>query len=144
MPLDEIGTVLSAPDVETRTRHITAHLSRLEHELGPGGVFADGLFTEHRGEVTVFVPCDAPVRPVGRVRPLVVPATELAVIEHHGPPSEVDRSYGALAAYVARHALAVDGPMREYYLVGRRESADDSRWRTEVGWPVFGTAAAGP
>lgn len=210
MPLEEIRTVLTAPDVETRNRHITAHLSRLEEELGrtqravatlhdlltpppsgaaaaigvrsvaavqaatvtetvdaedcaawfqgalgelfatvagqgrretghPGGVFADELFTNHRGEATVFVPCDAPIRPVGRVGPLVVPAMELAVIEHCGPPSEVDRAYGALAAYVARHALAVDGPIREYYLVGPRETADTSLWRTEVCWPVFGT-----
>jgi DNA-binding transcriptional MerR regulator len=215
MPLDEIRTVLTAPDAATRGRHLTAHLSRLEEELGrtqravatlrdllapppsgataaiglrsvgavraaavtetvdaedcaawfqgalgelfatmagqglretgrPGGVFADELFTRHRGAATVFVPCQAPIRPVGRVRPLVVPATELAVIEHSGPPSEVDRAYGALAAYVARHALAVDGPIREYYLVGRRETADADQWRTEVCWPVFGTGPEPP
>ncbi|MGN5377357.1 hypothetical protein ACQ4WX_05480 [Streptomyces lasalocidi] len=47
-----------------------------------------------------------------------MPPAELAVIEHCGPPSEVDRAYGTLASYVARHALAVQGPMREYYLHG--------------------------
>ncbi|MGJ5752202.1 GyrI-like domain-containing protein [Streptomyces puniciscabiei] len=102
-------------------------------------MFADELFTRHRGRVTVFVPCDAPVRPVGRVRPPAVPAVELAVVEHCGPPSEVDRAYGALAAYVARHALTVDGPIREYYLVGLRDTSDSSRWRTEICWPVFHT-----
>ncbi|WP_225100057.1 MerR family transcriptional regulator [Streptomyces sp. CoH27] len=210
MPLDDIRAVLTAPDVESRNRQITAHLSRLEEQLGrtrravtalrdllapppgvaaaaiglrsvpavqaagvtetvdagdcaawcqgalgelcatvagqglretghPGGVFADELFTSHRGQATVFVPCTGPVRPVGRVRPHMVPAMELAVIEHCGPPSEVDRAYGTLAAYVARHALAVSGPIREYYLVGRRETADSGRWRTEVCWPVFRT-----
>ncbi|MEU6509024.1 MerR family transcriptional regulator [Streptomyces sp. NPDC046942] len=210
MPLDDIRAVLTAPDVESRNRQITAHLSRLEEQLGrtrravtalrdllapppgaaaaaiglrsvpavqaagvtetvdagdcaawcqgalgelcatvagqglretghPGGVFADELFTSHRGQATVFVPCAGPVRPVGRVRPLMVPAMELAVIEHCGPPTEVDRAYGTLAAYVARHALAVSGPIREYYLVGRRETADSGRWRTEVCWPVFRT-----
>jgi len=29
--------------------------------------------------------------------------------------------------------------MREYYLVGQRETADATRWRTEIGWPVFRT-----
>lgn len=102
-----------------------------------GGIFADDLFTHHRGRATVFVPCVGPVRPIGRVVPLTVPAVELAVIAHTGPPADVDRAYGTLAAYVARHALTVDGPIREYYLVGRCDTADTSRWRTEIGWPVF-------
>ncbi|MBO2437266.1 MerR family transcriptional regulator [Actinomadura nitritigenes] len=107
-----------------------------------GGVFADEVYTRHRGEMTIFVPCAGTVRPMGRVVPHEVPAAELAVITHHGPPAEADRSYGLLAAYVSRHALAVDGPMREYYLVGRRDTPDSSRWRTEIGWPVFQTAPA--
>ena len=67
------------------------------------------------------------------------PAAELAVITHAGPPGDSDRAYGTLAAYVTNHALAADGPMREYYLVGQRDTADASRWRTEIGWPVFRT-----
>jgi effector-binding domain-containing protein len=79
---------------------------------------------------------------MGRVTGLEVPAAELAVIEHAGPPADVDRAYGTLAAYVARHALAVEGPIREYYLVGQHETADTSQWRTEIGWPIFQTATA--
>ena len=41
-----------------------------------------------------------------------------------GTAADVDRAYGTLAAYVARHALAVEGPIREYYLVGQHETAD--------------------
>jgi DNA-binding transcriptional MerR regulator len=208
MPLEEIRTVMDAPDVGTRNRHIAAHLNRLEEELGrtqravaslrdllapgedvavpdislraaptvtaaavtdtvamqdgaawmqgalgelyatvagqglaqtgpAGGLFTDPVFTAHLGEVTIFVPCDGPVRPLGRVRPTTVPAAELAVIEHTGPPIESDRAYGALATYVGRHALAVQGPIREYYVVGQRDTADVTQWRTEVCWPVF-------
>ncbi|MEU4932257.1 MerR family transcriptional regulator [Streptomyces yokosukanensis] len=215
MPLEEIRTVLASSDVPTRNRHISAHLQRLEEELGrtqravsalrdllsppayrdspgielrsvgavqaaaitatveaqdvgawfqgalgelfatlasqelpetghAGGVYADELFTLHRGRATVFVPCDGPVRPVGRVEPVLVPPAELAVIEHCGPPSEVDRAYGTLATYVARHALAVDGPIREYYLVSRRHCPDSALWRTEIGWPVFRTGVTDP
>jgi DNA-binding transcriptional MerR regulator/AcrR family transcriptional regulator len=107
----------------------------------PGGIFADEVFTHHRGRATIFVPCAGPIRPTGRVAALIVPAVELAVIEHAGSPAEVDRAYGTLAAWVARHALAVDGPIREYYLVGQRDTADVSRWRTEIGWPVFRTGS---
>jgi DNA-binding transcriptional MerR regulator len=216
MPLDEIQGVLSAPDLSTRNERITAHLCRLERDLGrtqsaiaslrdllappsaegaharielrgvpavpaaaitgtvsaeesaawlqgalgelratlaaqngaareavggpAGGIYADEVFTRHRGQVTIFVPCAGPVRPMGRVTSLVIPAAELAVIEHHGPPDDVDRAYGTLAAYVARHALAIDGPIREYYLIGQRDTPDTSRWRTEIGWPIFRTS----
>ena len=110
---------------------------------GPaGGIFADEVFTQHRGQVTIYVPCPERVRPMGRVMPLLVPSAELAIIEHRGPPADVDRAYGTLATYVARHALAVDGPIREHYLVGQHDTPDATRWRTEVGWPIFRTSAA--
>ncbi len=35
-----------------------------------------------------------------------MPAAELGVIVHDGTPAEIDRAYGALATYVADHALA--------------------------------------
>ncbi len=71
---------------------------------------------------------------------MVVPAVELATTVHAGSHDDIDRAYGALAAYVAAHALAVDGPIREYYLVGRHDTPDDAAWRTEIGWPIFHTA----
>jgi DNA-binding transcriptional MerR regulator len=107
---------------------------------GPGGgIFATDLFAHDRGQATLFVPCRTPVRPVGRVTLLTVPAVELATIVHHGPHTGIDRAYGALASYVTQHALAVDGPIREYYLTDRRGTADEAQWRTEIGWPIFHT-----
>ena len=105
---------------------------------GPaGGIFADEIFTEERGKATVYLPCNGEVQAMGRTAARTVPAAELAIIEHHGPHVDVDRSYGALATYVARHALAVDGPIREFYPVARHETPDESQWRTEIGWPIF-------
>jgi DNA-binding transcriptional MerR regulator len=116
-------------------QHVTAD--------GPaGGVYATDLFTQERGEATVFVPCARTVRPVGRVAQVVVPAAELAVIVHAGPESEADRSYGVLASHVARRAIGVDGPIREYYLTSPEDTPDESAWRTEICWPIFRTAAA--
>lgn len=110
---------------------------------GPaGGIFASDLFAHERGEATVFVPCAQPVRDTGRVEPVVVPAAELAIIVHEGPPSGIDRAYGSLGAYVAEHALGVDGPIREYYAAGSHDTPDQSQWRTEVGWPIFRTSPA--
>lgn len=110
---------------------------------GPaGGIFAGELFTDERGQATVFVPTASEVPRLGRVEPVLVPAAELAVTEHRGSLADVDRAYGALAAYVASHELRVDGPIREYYLVGRQDTADENAWRTEICWPIFSTGAA--
>jgi DNA-binding transcriptional MerR regulator/effector-binding domain-containing protein len=208
MPLEEIRTLLSAPDVRTRNKLIAAHLTHLESELAktqdavaslrnllerpaspanigrrkadqtdaaaisemvavkdalswyqgalgelsavlpaqgktatgtPGGIFSNAIFSHARGEGTVFIPCKGAVRPVGRVTPRVIPAVELATIVHEGSHANIDLAYGSLAAYVTRHALAVDGPLREYYLVGPQDTPDQSKWRTEIGWPIFHT-----
>jgi effector-binding domain-containing protein len=108
-----------------------------------GGIFAGDLFTHERGDATVFVPCAEPVRPVGRVVPLTVPAVEIAVITHHGSHQDIDLAYGALGAYVAEHALGVDGPLRELYVVGSHQTADQALWHTEIGWPIFHTGPIG-
>ena len=133
MPLEEIHAVLSAPDPQTRSRLISAHLARLEASLartqdavaalrgllerppaaapvrhrhaaavsaaaitevvdvvrvlawyqgalaelhatlaaqhiaatGPsGGIYQTEIFTDERGEATIFLPCQAPPRPM--------------------------------------------------------------------------------
>jgi DNA-binding transcriptional MerR regulator len=208
MPLEDIGSVLRAPDPAVRSELIAAHLARLEETLAetqravaslrdllehpslspviahrrvpatqaaaitstvdvgdleawyhgavgelvatlsaqgvpasgpPGGIYANEVFTEERGGAALFVPVTGEVRSVGRVTPISVPGAELAVITHHGSHNDLDRAYGALAAYVTEHAVAVDGLIREYYVVGPQDTNDDSTWRTEVGWPIFET-----
>lgn len=107
---------------------------------GPaGGVFSNELFAEGNGLATIFVPCAPSPRSMGRVAPQLVPPADLAVAVHAGPHTDIDRAYGALGTYVTRHALAVEGPIREYYLVGPADTTDETLWRTEVGWPIFQT-----
>jgi DNA-binding transcriptional MerR regulator len=208
MPLNEIRSVLSAPDVKARNDLIAAHLKRLESDLArtqtavaslrnllehptpaieigrrkmdritaaaisevvdikdalswylgalgelraallaqrmtptgiTGGIFSNALFSHARGEATVFIPCDGAVRSIGRVAPRIMPPVELATLVHEGSHANIDLAYGSLATYVTRHALAVEGPLREYYLVGPADTSDESQWRTEIGWPVFQT-----
>lgn len=107
---------------------------------GPsGGLFASDLFQYERGEATVFVPVSREMQIVGRVSPLVIPAAELAVTTHGGSHVTISATYGALGAYVSTHALAIVGPVREYYLVDVRTTSDASQWRTEIAWPIFQT-----
>lgn len=206
MPLMDIRSVLSTPDLKTRNELIAAHLCRLEDNLaktqsavaslrkllsppraaqkiehrsiaastaacimaqvdikdalawfqgaigelnatfkarrlalaGPvGGIFSNALFAEGRGEATIFFPTDAEILPTGRVKQTIIQATEVAVIKHFGSHDNVDIAYGALAAYVAEHALAVTQPIREYYVVGPQHSDNEEEWLTEVAWPIF-------
>ena len=102
-------------------------------------MIANEFFAEERGEITVFLPVAGSLRPVGRVTPTRLPATELATIMHHGSHEDVDRAYGALGAYVSERAIAVDRPIRERYFVGRHETPNENKWRTEIGWPIFDT-----
>jgi DNA-binding transcriptional MerR regulator len=109
-------------------------------EPGPaGGVYANELFESEVGDAVVYLPHS--LKPLGRLLELDLPAVDLAVVTHTGPEDGIDRAYGALAAYVARHALAVDGPVREFYPVNRHHSVEPRHWRTEIGWPIFQTRA---
>lgn len=105
---------------------------------GPvGGIFSNSLFSEAKGKVTIFFPSDAEIVPTGRVKPTIINAAEVAVIKHVGSHDNVDLAYGALAAYVAQHALAVVEPIREYYVVGPQHTDVEEEWLTEISWPIF-------
>ncbi|HZS40408.1 MAG TPA: GyrI-like domain-containing protein, partial [Polyangia bacterium] len=109
----------------------------VEAEGPGGGLYHTELFSEDEGDATVFVPVRGPVRTVGRAAPIVIPAAELAVTVHAGSHDDIDRTYGALGAYVQEHELGLDGPIRESYLVDRFQTGAAAEWRTEIGWPVF-------
>jgi DNA-binding transcriptional MerR regulator len=117
----------------------TLAVQRLPITGAAGGIFSNALFSEACGEAAIFLPCDGTVRPLGRVVPLVVPATEVAIAVHAGSHNNIDLAYGALATYVTQHALAVDGPIREYYVTGPHDTPDETDWRTEIAWPIFHT-----
>jgi DNA-binding transcriptional MerR regulator len=102
----------------------------------PGGHYDDELFAEGRGTVLVYYPVAA-APSHGRVRPVELPAVELAATIHHGPHDDIDVTYGRLATWVHEHALAVAGPVQETYSVGPRDDADPAAWRTGIAWPVF-------
>ena len=106
----------------------------------PGGLYDNELFTDERGAAVVYVPvADPPTH--GAVAPFTIPAADLALTVHAGAHDDIDVTYGALGAYVNEQALEVAGPVREVYRVGPRDSADRAAWRTEIGWPIFDTAA---
>jgi len=138
-----IGADVDLPGVLAWYSGAMAELTSLGlAETGPcGGLYDNELFTDDRGHVVAYLSVDE-VPLVGRVGPVEVPAVELAVTVHSGPHDDIDVTYGELGAWVADQALAVAGPVHENYLVGPRDTADATAWRTEIGWPVFRTSPA--
>ena len=105
---------------------------------GPtGGMYAGEIFQHGRGEATVFIPTDGAARAIGRVEPLLIPPAELAIMLHRGPLCGADLTYGELATHAMRHEISIDGPLREYYLIGLLDADDPDQWETEIGWPIF-------
>jgi DNA-binding transcriptional MerR regulator len=107
----------------------------------PGGLFAGELFEEERGEATLFIPTHGSTVPLdGCMRMLVIAPGELAIAVHQGSHADIDRTYGALGSHVAEHAIGIQGPLRENYLLSRLDTPEETGWRTEIGWPIFQTA----
>jgi DNA-binding transcriptional MerR regulator len=102
----------------------------------PGGRYANELFTTGRGAVLVYRSVAEPPTH-GRVAPVALPSVELATTVHYGPHDNIDITYGRLGMWVVEHALAVNGPIYESYLVGPSDDPAPNAWRTEIGWPIF-------
>jgi DNA-binding transcriptional MerR regulator len=145
-----VAQVVSAADLATWGSDALGALSDTLAEAGVapagasgpfGALFPGDFFELERSEITAFVPVGSPPAggqlPGSKVRLLEIPAVEAAVAVHEGPLDDIDRTYGALGTVVAERAIGVDGPIREYYLIGFPETEDESKHRTEVAWPVF-------
>ncbi|MGV0807799.1 MerR family transcriptional regulator [Mycolicibacterium setense] len=103
----------------------------------PGALFGFDIFARDRGVATVFIPVEGEVHPVGRVAPQMIPAAELAVVNHRGSHDDVDLAYSALGEYATSREISVEGPLREYYERFFWDTDDSAEWLTTLCWPVF-------
>ena len=212
MPIEDVRSVVEAPDVQSRNEAISAHLRRMEKELestratveslrllldedapppiaveyrtiGPmetlairdhvdyddmfdwldvalgelhvmldgsharrsgvdAALFSNELLEEERGEIVAVIPVESRTDASGRIETLSLPIVEYAVASHRGSIESLDRTYAALGAVVAERAIGVQGPIREQYVVGANETADEAEHLTEICWPVFQTTPA--
>lgn len=132
---------LRAAHTELRAALVSSGLARAGAD---GALFASELFDSGEGEVVAFLPIHEPppgmelLLPAG-VEWFEVPAAELAVVEHLGGFEDVDQAYATLGWFITEHAVWLDGPMREHYLVGALDTDDEHDYRTQVGWPIFRT-----
>lgn len=119
----------------------TALVAGLEQSGPVGGIYDDDLFTQDAGHARVYLPVrDSPALDRIDAR-WELPAARFAVALHVGRHSDVDRSYAALGTYAAANGRDGVGPVRERYLTGPFDTADDTLWRTEVCWPLASASA---
>jgi DNA-binding transcriptional MerR regulator len=131
---DQVGSWWAAAlhDLRARARHegIAA--------TGPaGGVFDEALYQQEPAGAMVYLPIAEPARDHGRIRCQVLPAADLAVATHIGPPGDIDLAYADLGSYVAEHDIRVGPQIRELYLCDASDTPDEALWRTEIGWPIL-------
>jgi DNA-binding transcriptional MerR regulator len=113
----------------------------LEDAVGASGAVATGGFgalfpiqieDDEAEDIVAFVPVDAAPR-LGEVslaagvRVGELPATDVAVVVHHGSLESMVDTYRNLGAWVATNAEPTDLAVREYYL---------DEVNTEICWPV--------
>ena len=122
--------------------HTSAARGRLTRSGPDGALYPTEWFEDEVGEVIAFMPVEGipELRASGPAHAYTVPAAEVAVLLHSGPLSDLDQTFAALGSFVLERAIAVEGPIREYYLVTSFDTSDEDRLRTEVAWPIFQTA----
>jgi DNA-binding transcriptional MerR regulator/effector-binding domain-containing protein len=142
-----ITEAVSVGDLLPWWEDASAELRALVRQTGAGvtgflgGLYDPALYAEGIGPVTLFLPVSDPVAS-GRIETATIPAADVAVTVHRGSYAGVDRTYGALGAYVTAHGSSRPGPIREAYLLTPDDVADEQQLRTEIGWPVDSTFVA--
>lgn len=111
---------------------------------GPFGGCYPPLLEDDAQDVAAFLPVGAaPLLPAASraagVRVDELPATEIAVLAHHGSYDNLADTYLELGGWVAANDEPADLPVRELYLVGPEDTDDPDRFRTEICWPVRST-----
>jgi DNA-binding transcriptional MerR regulator len=109
--------------------------------VGPFGGCYPTLLDDDAQEVVAFLPVAAAplLPPASRSAGVLVgelPATDVAIVAHHGAYDDMDDTYRNLGAWVAEHSEPADLPVRELYVVGRTDTDDPDELRTELCWPV--------
>ncbi|MEU0558732.1 MerR family transcriptional regulator [Dactylosporangium sp. NPDC006015] len=143
VPARTVAAIRGHVTLEDSTSWYDATMAELDAAFGPsertgppGGRYANELFTAGAGTMTVYRPVREP-RVSGRIEIVELPPVDVAVAVHSGRHDDIDVTYGRLGSWVVEHALAVDGPVDETYVVGPRDTPTPADWRTEIGWPVF-------
>ena len=109
--------------------------------VGAFGACYPPLLDDDVQEVVAFVPVVSapllsPATQSGGIAVGELPATDVAVIDHHGDYDDLEDAYRNLGSWVATHGEPSDLPVRELYLLGPGDTDDPNGYRTEICWPI--------
>ncbi len=82
------------------------------------------------------MPVAAPIEGAGRVRAGQLPACTVATVTHMGPYDDLPRSWNALLSWMGSQGLEPAGPPWEVYVTDPGAEPDQSKWRTDIHFPV--------
>jgi len=88
------------------------------------------------------VPVNAPVIPVGRVRPSELPPARVARTVYHGGYEGLGAAWGEFGKWIAGAGLKPAADLWECYIAGPESNPDPATWRTELNRPLLDEAAA--
>jgi DNA-binding transcriptional MerR regulator len=101
-----------------------------------GGVFDEALYQQERAQAMVYLPLSDVADDSGRIRSVQIPEAQVAITTHYGSAVDIDLAYADLGSYLAEHHLTVAKKIREHYLCDQSDTPDETRWQTEIAWPI--------
>lgn len=89
-----------------------------------------------RLEMECGMPVASPVEGTERVRPGELPAGKVATVTHMGPYEQLGQTWSALMKWMEEEDLQAAGAPWEVYVTDPGEEPDQSKWRTDIFFPI--------
>lgn len=89
-----------------------------------------------RLEMECGMPVASPVEGTERVRPGELPAGKVATVTHMGPYEQLGQTWSALMKWMEEEGLQAAGAPWEVYVTDPGEEPDQSKWRTDIFFPI--------
>lgn len=90
----------------------------------------------HVLEVECAMPVSMPMDGAGRVQPSELPACTVATVTHLGPYTDLPKTWSALTQWMGSQGLQPASAPWEIYVTDPGEEPDQSKWRTDIFFPV--------
>lgn len=147
----EIRNIEARPVMSARRKSTQAELKTVFHEVLPaafqhilasGGQPAGAPFAryhtweENNVDVEAGIPVTQPIAGSGEIVASELPGGQMAVVDHFGPYEGLHAGYEALHRWMAENGYKAAGAPFEIYWTDPGEEPDQSKWRTEILYPV--------
>jgi effector-binding domain-containing protein len=87
-------------------------------------------------ELEAGFPVAGPFTPSDEVISSVLPGGRAAATMHVGPYDSMEKTYGALLAWITGRGMTPGTTMWEVYLTDPQKEPDPAKWQTMIYWPT--------